>query len=313
MPEMTGVQLFERAQKIQPDAIRILLTGYSDVESVIAAINNGQIYRYITKPWDPTDLQVIVQRALDTYDLKTELKEKNIKLEEALKELRTLDQAKSHFMILIGHELKTPLTTMSSFLDLLKEEKIAPEAQKYIHRISQGSDRLKEIVFDVLDLMGAETGQMKVKKELQPLGPVIDKVLEEFSDLLKKKNLKVLKPEKSIKAFFDDRIISKVLQKIIHNGIKFSPEKSTLKITSESEDQNVEISVTNSGPELSSSKIEHILKPFNIDEDIMNHSQGMGLGLAVTQSLLKRHGSMLSLKSNSKNTTVGFSLQTNSQ
>src|SRR4051812_6288219 len=48
MPEMTGVQLFERVQKIQPDAIRMLLTGYTDVASVIAAINNGHIYRYIT-------------------------------------------------------------------------------------------------------------------------------------------------------------------------------------------------------------------------------------------------------------------------
>src|SRR5580698_1811791 len=130
MPEMTGVQLFERAQKIQPDAIRILLTGFSDVESVIAAINNGQIYRYITKPWDPTDLDVIVKRALDAYDLKTELKEKNIELVRALKELKTLDQAKSHFMILVGHELKTPLTTINSFLDLLKEDTLGADAQK---------------------------------------------------------------------------------------------------------------------------------------------------------------------------------------
>src|ERR1700722_15081081 len=66
MPEMTGVQLFERAQKIQPDAIRILLTGYTDVESVIAAINTGHIYRYVTKPWDPTELDINVRKALET-------------------------------------------------------------------------------------------------------------------------------------------------------------------------------------------------------------------------------------------------------
>src|ERR1700679_1187558 len=79
MPEMTGVQLFERAQKIQPDAIRILLTGYTEVDSVIAAINNGQIYRYITKPWDPNDLDINVHKALEAYDLKAELKDKNEK------------------------------------------------------------------------------------------------------------------------------------------------------------------------------------------------------------------------------------------
>src|SRR5476649_1267186 len=164
MPEMTGVQLFERAQKIQPDAIRMLLTGYTDVASVITAINNGQIYRYITKPWDPTDLDITVKKALEAFELRHELKEKNEKLEEALTELKTLDQAKSHFMILIGHELKTPLTTISSFLDLLREEKLSDESAKYVLRISQGVERLQEIVFDVLDVLSAETGQIPVKK-----------------------------------------------------------------------------------------------------------------------------------------------------
>jgi two-component system sensor histidine kinase/response regulator len=308
MPEMTGVQLFERAQKIQEDAIRILLTGYSDVESVIAAINNGQIYRYITKPWDPTDLDVIVKRALDAYDLKSELKEKNIELEKAYKELKTLDQAKSHFMILIGHELKTPLTTINSFLDLLKEETLSADSQKYVQRISQGSDRLKEIVFDVLDLLGAETGQMKVKKESNSVTALLSQVSGEFSDLIDKKNLKISKPEKTHKAYFDPQIITKVLRKIIHNGIKFSSDDATLKIQASEKDGTLEISVTNAGPTLSKSTIEHILKPFNIDEDIMNHSQGMGLGLSLTQSLLKRHGSELHIESESKMTKVRFNL-----
>ena len=123
MPEMTGVQLFERAQKIQPGAIRMLLTGYTDVASVISAVNTGQIYRYITKPWDPSDLDITVKKAIETYDLRSELFDKNQKLQLALTELKTLDEAKSHFMLLIGHELKTPLTTISSFTDLLREEK----------------------------------------------------------------------------------------------------------------------------------------------------------------------------------------------
>ena len=55
MPEMTGVEFFIKAKKIQPDAIRILLTGYTNLESVIDAINQGQIYRYITKPWEPRE------------------------------------------------------------------------------------------------------------------------------------------------------------------------------------------------------------------------------------------------------------------
>ena len=56
MPQMTGVQFLEKSLKTHPDTMRILLTGYTDIDSVIAAINSGQVYRYINKPWDPIDL-----------------------------------------------------------------------------------------------------------------------------------------------------------------------------------------------------------------------------------------------------------------
>ena len=53
MPGMTGVEFLAKSMKLQADPVRILLTGYTDIESVISAINSGQIYRYVTKPWDP--------------------------------------------------------------------------------------------------------------------------------------------------------------------------------------------------------------------------------------------------------------------
>src|SRR5690606_19796812 len=112
MPEMTGVEFLEKSMKSHPNCIRILLTGYTDLDSVIAAINSGQVYRYITKPWDTRDLQITVDQAVEKFELESELKVKNEKLEKALTELKTLDQAKSQFMILINHELKTPLTSM---------------------------------------------------------------------------------------------------------------------------------------------------------------------------------------------------------
>jgi two-component system, sensor histidine kinase and response regulator len=120
MPNMTGVEFLAESMDSHPDSIRILLTGYTDIDSVISAINSGQIYRYVTKPWDPVDLANTVDKALERYELSAELKDKNAALEIALRELRSLDEAKSNFMILINHELKTPHTAMISFLDLLK-------------------------------------------------------------------------------------------------------------------------------------------------------------------------------------------------
>ncbi len=303
MPEMTGVQMFEKAQIVQPDAIRILLTGYTDVDSVIAAINNGQIYRYITKPWDPVELDIVIKKAIESYDLRAEVKEKNKKLEAANRELRTLDEAKSHFMILIGHELKTPLTTMTSYLSLLSEELKNPDHVKYLLRVNQGLARLNDIVFDVLDLLAAETRQMTVRKKESSLRLVIENVEKIFINQLTKKNLRMKFNWGFEKAEIDEMLMAKVVKKIIHNAVKFSDEGSEI-VVSLQEPGKVEIS--NHGPALSESQIEHILKPFNLDENILNHSQGMGLGLAVSQSLLRAHGSEIKIESSENQTTVSF-------
>jgi response regulator RpfG family c-di-GMP phosphodiesterase len=70
MPGMTGVQLLKESLAVRPDAIRILLTGYTDVQALIDAINSGHVYKYVPKPWDRDELKVTVKRAIETYELK---------------------------------------------------------------------------------------------------------------------------------------------------------------------------------------------------------------------------------------------------
>jgi len=69
MPKMNGVTLLEKAMEIQPDATRILITGYSDIQTVIDAINEGNVYYYIHKPWEPEDVNLIVRQAIERYNL----------------------------------------------------------------------------------------------------------------------------------------------------------------------------------------------------------------------------------------------------
>ncbi|HTL88156.1 MAG TPA: response regulator [Leptolyngbya sp.] len=69
MPEMKGTEFLSRTVPNFPDTMRIILTGFTDVEDLVEAINAGQVYRYITKPWDPNELKTVVQRAAETYEL----------------------------------------------------------------------------------------------------------------------------------------------------------------------------------------------------------------------------------------------------
>lgn len=72
MPEMTGIEFLENVLLLYPDPIRILLTGYADITAVVDAINKGQIYRYISKPWNEQELGIIIRNALEVFQLRDE-------------------------------------------------------------------------------------------------------------------------------------------------------------------------------------------------------------------------------------------------
>lgn len=97
MPGMTGVAFFEKIKQTHPDAIRIVLTGYSDMQAIIDAINKGKVYHYVSKPWKAEELKVILDRALEAYELRhrnRELERQNIQSQfEILK-----NQINPHFL-----------------------------------------------------------------------------------------------------------------------------------------------------------------------------------------------------------------------
>lgn len=97
MPGMSGIELLKRTMAIRPHMVRIILTGYTDVESLVEAINSGQVYRYVTKPWNNDELRLTVRRALahhETNKARHELEMVNHRLIirlQRIQELTTLD------------------------------------------------------------------------------------------------------------------------------------------------------------------------------------------------------------------------------
>jgi len=93
MPEMTGIEFLEQIQPRYPDCIRMIMTGFSDMDAIIQAINKGNIYRYIAKPWSREELKITIDSAFEVYNLKIQnrtlikdLKEANLNLEEKVEE-----------------------------------------------------------------------------------------------------------------------------------------------------------------------------------------------------------------------------------
>ncbi len=308
MPEMAGVEFLEKTLQKHPQTLRMLLTGYTDLESVIAAVNKGQIYRYLTKPWDPIDLVNTVDQAAERYFLGIELQEKNEQLSKALEDLKSLDKTKSNFMILINHELKTPLTSILNFAALLKETTLDTDQNQYLQRIISSTDRLKNLIEDVLLIMKAETGQLNLNKQSMTCKTCEPWLTPELQKMMVQKSITLSENLIATEFLADRRIFTQIIQRLIHNAIKYGNPGKPIIVSSEESSQGVLFKIINQGPQIPNQVIEKILQPFFIDENIMNHSSGFGLGLTICESLLKLHGAVLSVQNQMDGVSVSFAL-----
>jgi len=132
MPEMDGAAFLTKSRDIQPNAIRLLLTGYSDMDSTIKAINDGGVYTYIGKPWDNQDLKLTLSKACDHYLLKKEAKQLNEQITKANEELAQFNQSL---------ELK------------VQQRTAALQASK--QKLHGALNTQKDLLYDVLDMMSA--------------------------------------------------------------------------------------------------------------------------------------------------------------
>ncbi len=196
MPEMTGVEFLETILPEYPDTIRILLTGYSDIDAVIEAINTGRVFRYITKPWDERELRMTIENARQFYGLQKE----NIKSQfEVLK-----NQVNPHFLF-------NSLNVLSSLIYIDKDA-----AAKFVRQLSK-------VYRYVLEYKDKET--ISLHNELD--------FLESYIFLLKTRFDKNLIINTSIHPRFNKkRIVPMALQLLMENAIKHNviSKKKPLKI-----------------------------------------------------------------------------------
>lgn len=107
MPGMSGSEFLGKAQDLDPVVTRVLLTGFSDLEAVIDAVNRGHIWRYIAKPWEPEDLKQALKQAAERTRLRRSLDQSRVELERALMELRAKDWSRERLLQILLHEFRT--------------------------------------------------------------------------------------------------------------------------------------------------------------------------------------------------------------
>ena len=294
MPEMTGVELLEKVKNVCPSTTRILLTGYTDIDSVIGAINRGNIYRYIAKPWDPAELKITLKQAAEAFHLKRELERKNEalvlsnqQLQSALEDLRILDRAKARFLSLVSHELNTPLTIIVSFSSFLSEQNpaLSPELTKAVNSIGRASERLSDIVTEVLTFVKLESDAVWVKEELDLHAETLRLKGKLEADFARKKILLVVESDPNVVLKCDPEKMKLAIFKLLQDAFVRSPDQKKIQVEIRTKGKSIRYAITREGESLS----EKAFKPLETASEELHHQQNLGLSLAIAKSIIEKH------------------------
>lgn len=144
MPGISGVEFFKSIKEKYPDPVRILLTGYTDVQVLADAINHGDIYHYIAKPWNDLDMQQSISNAYEAYAAKIAIKEKVENLQRSNDEL-------NRFVYSISHELRAPLTSAMGIINLIKLEELYLSSGNYWELMESCIKDLDYYINNILD------------------------------------------------------------------------------------------------------------------------------------------------------------------
>ncbi len=120
MPEMTGVEVLRLAKVIRPETTRLLFTAYADIRTVVDAVNEGHIFRYLAKPWLPEELEAAVRQAVEHHDLIVEKNRLVAELQQTNARLLEANRLKGAFIEVASHELNTPVTVVLGMIELWK-------------------------------------------------------------------------------------------------------------------------------------------------------------------------------------------------
>lgn len=204
---------------------------------------------------------------------------------------------KTELITNVSHDIKTPLTSIINYVDLLKKENIPqPEAQEYIEVLDRQSARLKKLIEDLMEASKVSTGNVTVNFELCDINILLTQTLGEFEEKLNNKDLELIinKSMENIFIMADNRHIWRIFDNLMNNICKYGQPGTRVYINIETEDENVIIIFRNTSSYPLNISSDELLERF-VRGDASRHTEGSGLGLSIAQNLAEIMGGSLKL------------------
>ncbi len=326
MPGEKGVWLLDRARQLQPRVLRILVTAYADMEAAIQAVNSGAIYKYLTKPWDPPLLEMLLKRAVEFFLVQQERDQLVREKMTMLQNLMIADRLLSLGLLAAGlsHHIRNALVSVKTFLDLapakLEEEGVRldglqhPDFWKEYYRSVQGQiDRINTLLKDLW--LASEKPAFEFKDVVR-LFDVIELVLGGLRGRLAAKQLRFENrvspnlPHLTV----DHKRFSRLFELLFEDEIVSLPEGSAITITAQAQCANtrephLRVEVHDNGPGLPQEALRLLFDPFMVRTDSPSE---YGLRLMACFFIVHQHGGKIIAQSaQGKGTTFVLKLPLN--
>ena len=255
-----------------------LITAFAGQAAI--AIENASSYRQL-------------QSLMETLEQK--VAERTSELKAANEKLQQLDTMRTTFISVVSHELRTPLTGLKGYLENMLEGLTGPIGEKqthYLGRMKYNVERLTRMVNDLLDLSRIDAGHVVLDCTVLPMPEVLFEVIETMQPLAKSKNISLITEHHAdltrIKADRDK--FHQILINLIQNAIKFTTSEGMITVKTQLSGKHAQFTVLDTGCGIDPSEIEKVFSRFYRGKNVPSHERGAGLGLAITQSLVKLHG-----------------------
>ena len=206
----------------------------------------------------------------------------------AIKESLKSERLKTELITNVSHDIKTPLTSIINYVDLLKQENIQNEkAKEYIEVLDNKSQRLKKLIEDLVEASKASSGNIKINKEVLNVKELLNQVTGEFEDKFNSRCLNIISklPEETVYIKADSRYLYRVLENTYSNVAKYAEENTRVYIDCILEEKNtVAIYVKNISKDELNISADELMQRF-VRGDKSRNTEGSGLGLSIAKSL----------------------------
>lgn len=240
----------------------------------------------------------------------TNIERKHWALQQEQKYLHELEQLKNNFISLISHDLKTPIAKIQAIVDRLIVQHPDIKLQEDLKSLRLSSEELNKYIQSILKVMRVESRDFQLHKEIADINQLIEEAILHLNSLAKEKNITInmhLEPLFSIE--LDPHLMIEVIQNLIENAIKYTPQNGTITIESKELQENVIFTVKDTGEGIEKEELDNIWGKFVRGKNQDLKTKGTGLGLYLVKYFIELHGGQVFLESEKGlGTTVGFKL-----